>query len=151
MHRFPTGVTVVTTIYDDTPKGFTANAFASVSAEPPVILVCVNRQARSHPVISQAGKFCVNVLRLEQQPIAEGFALRPREGDPFATLAYTTVKTGSPVLDGALAFFDCELLEGHTAGTHTIFIGSVLACGGTSGAPLGYFDSAYRDFGCRIT
>ncbi len=151
MRRFPTGVTVVTTIYDATPKGFTANAFASVSAEPPMILVCVNRQARSHPLISQAGKFCVNVLQLEQQSIAESFALRPREGDPFGTLRYTTMTTGSPILDGALAFFDCELVAGHTAGTHTIFIGSVLACAGTIGAPLGYFDGSYRDFGCRIS
>jgi flavin reductase (DIM6/NTAB) family NADH-FMN oxidoreductase RutF len=149
MRRFPTGVTIVTTIHDDRPKGFTASAFTSVSADPPMVLVCVNRQARSHPLISQAGKFCVNVLQLEQQRLAQDFALHGRE-DPFTTFAHRTVKTGAPVLDGALAFFDCELADEHIAGTHTIFIGRVLACAGASGAPLGYFDGAYRDFGCRI-
>ncbi len=149
MRRFPTGVTIVTTAYGGRPKGFTASAFTSVSAEPPMVLVCVNRQARSHPLISAAGKFCVNVLQLEQQTLAEDFALHGRE-DPFAAFPHRTAKTGAPVLDGALAFFDCELADEHTAGTHTIFIGRVLACAGTSGAPLGYFDGAYRDFGCRI-
>ncbi len=149
MRRVPTGVTVVTTILDGRPKGFTANAFASVSAEPPMVLVCVNRQARSHPVISQAGKFCVNLLRREQQPIAEAFA-SGAPNDPFITVPYLAAQTGSPILADTLAYFDCELAEEHTAGTHTIFIGSVLACDGTGGSPLGYFNGAYADFGCRI-
>ena len=149
MRRVPTGVTVVTTILDGRPKGFTANAFASVSAEPPTVLVCVNRQARSHPVISQAGKFCVNVLRREQQSLAEQFALGAL-GDPFATIPYVAAETGSPILTDTLAYFDCELAEEHTAGTHTIFIGSVIACDGADGSPLGYFNGDYRDFGCRI-
>ena len=64
---------------------------------------------------------------------------------PFATAA-----TGSPVLDEALAYFDCDLTEEHSAGTHTIFLGGVLACGARDGSPLGYFNGDYRDFGCRI-
>ena len=149
MRRVPTGVAVVTTILDGRPKGFTANAFASVSAEPPMVLVCVNRQARSHPVISQAGKFCVNLLRREQQPLAEQFALGAR-ADPFVEVSFVAAETGSPIIVGTLAYFDCELAEEHTAGTHTIFIGSVIACDGADGAPLGYFNGTYRDFGCRI-
>jgi flavin reductase (DIM6/NTAB) family NADH-FMN oxidoreductase RutF len=149
MRRFATGVTVVTTIVEGRPKGFTANAFASVSAEPPMVLICVNRQARSHPLISQAGHFCVNVLRLEQRDLAERFASKAI-GDPFDGIAVRPAATGSPVLAGSLAFLDCELAEEHSAGTHTIFLGTVLDCGASEGAPLGYFNADYRDFGCTI-
>ena len=149
MRRFPTGVTVVTTLLDGRPKGFTATAFSSVSVEPPMVLICVNRQARTHPLISQAGRFCVNVLRLEQRPLAERFASKAI-ADPFAGVEVRTAATGSPVLGGTLAFLDCELAEEYSAGTHTIFLGNVLECGSADGAPLGYFNAAYRDFGCTI-
>lgn len=147
MRRFATGVTVVTTLADGIPKGFTANSFASVSAEPPTILICVNRQSRSHPVISRAGKFCVNILRLDQQHVAERFATHVVE-DPFATVPYRNGRTGSPVFVDALAYLDCTLVEEISAGTHTIFIGEVVACDAREGSPLGYFDAAYRNFGC---
>ncbi|MBD5605975.1 MAG: flavin reductase family protein [Candidatus Eremiobacteraeota bacterium] len=150
MRRYPTGVTVVTTVLDGKLKGFTANAFASVSAEPPTILICVNRTARTHALISQAGRFCVNVLRLDQRPIAERFSKKD-DADPFASLPYSFARTGAPVLDGVLSYFDCELAEEHSAATHTIFIGNVLACEAHDGAPLGYFDAGYRDFGCSTT
>ncbi|MBD5656604.1 MAG: flavin reductase family protein [Candidatus Eremiobacteraeota bacterium] len=149
MRRFPTGVTVVTTIVNDSPKGFTANAFSSVSAAPPMVLVCVNRQARSHPLIAAAGHFCVNILRLEQQRIAERFASRDGD-DPFLSLRYETARTGSPVITDSLAYLDCELAEEHSAGTHTIFLGTVLACAANDGSPLGYFNATYRDFQCKI-
>lgn len=149
MRRFPTGVTVVTTIVDGTPKGFTANAFSSVSAEPPMILICVNRQARSHPLISAAGHFCVNILDLDQREVAERFATRS-ERDPFAEIAWRRERTGSPVIEASLGYLDCKLAEEHSAGTHTIFIGEVLASGSRDGAPLGYFNGAYRDFRCSI-
>jgi flavin reductase len=146
MRRYPTGVTIVTTVLEGKLKGFTANAFSSVSADPPTVLICVNRKARSHPFIAQAGRFCVNVLGLEQRELAERFATG--EGDPFETAAYRVETTGSPILDGVLGYFDCELAEEHSAGTHTIFLGSVVACGSRDGAPLGYFNGGYRDFGC---
>ena len=149
MRRFPTGVTVVTTIFDGVPKGFTANAFSSVSAQPPMVLICVNRQARSHPLISRAGHFCVNLLRLDQQSIAERFASH-EPVNPFESIPYTTATTGSPILENTLAYLDCELAEEHTAGTHTVFIGTVLGSGVRDGAPLGYFNASYRDFGCLI-
>jgi len=150
MRRFPTGVTIVTTVLDGNLKGFTANAFSSVSADPPMVLICVNRRARSHPLISQAGRFCVNILRVEQQELAERFASK-EPGDPFDSTPFTRSLTGSPVLDGVLGYFDCELAEEHSAGTHTIFIGNVVACASHEGAPLGYFNAAYRDFGCFTT
>lgn len=149
MRRMPTGVTVVTTIRDGRPKGFTANAFASVSADPPMVLICVNRQARTHPLIATAGHFCVNILRLDQREIAERFASHD-ERDPFASIAYRIDRTGSPVFDDALAYLDCELADDYEVGTHTIFIGRVLACVARDGSPLGYFNGAYRDFQCAI-
>ena len=149
LRRFPTGVTIVTTMLDGKPKGFTANAFASVSLEPPMVLICVNRQARSHPIIAAAGLFCVNVLALEQAELARRFAQKTVP-DPFSEIVYHADRTGSPVLDGALAYLDCTLAEEHSVGTHTIFVGEVLATGTRDGAPLGYFNTDYRDFGCRI-
>ena len=149
MRHVPTGVTIVTTVVDGKPKGFTANAFASVSADPAMILICVNRQARSHPLIAAAGHFCVNVLRLDQRELAERFATHASD-DPFADVAYRIDRSGSPVFDDALAYLDCELAEDHAAGTHTIFIGKVLGCAARDGSPLGYFNGAYRDFQCTI-
>lgn len=148
LRRVPTGVTIVTTNVDGVRKGFTANAFASVSLDPPMILVCVNRGSRSYPLIARAGRFCVNILRHEQQVLAERFAT-PGDSDPFADLPDAIAATGAPVLPDALAAIDCELAEEHLAGTHAIVIGRVLATIVHNGAPLGYFDGAYRDFGCR--
>ncbi len=146
MRRYPTGVTIVTTVVDGALKGFTANAFSSVSADPPMVLICVNRSARTHPLISQAGRFCVNVLRLEQQTLAEKFSSQDHTS-PFDGEAFRAGASGSPIFDGSLAYFDCELAEEHTAGTHTIFLGKVVECGASeTGEPLGYFDGAYRDF-----
>ena len=149
MRRFPTGVTVVTTTLDGRPKGFTATAFSSVSIDPPLVLVCVHREARTHAVIARAGCFCINLLALEQEATAADFATHDVD-DPFLNVAYHPARSGSPVLDAALAYLDCEVTEEHSAGTHTIFVGGVLDCGQRDGAPLGYFNGGYRDFGCRI-
>jgi flavin reductase (DIM6/NTAB) family NADH-FMN oxidoreductase RutF len=145
MRRFATGVCIVTTESAGTVHGFTVNAFASVSAEPPCVLVCVNRTATAHPLISAAGRFCVNVLGVEQQAMAERFA----GGDKttrFAGLDYRFGPAGSPILPGVLAYFDCSLAEEYSAGTHTIFIGNVVEAGERPGSPLGYYDRGYHDF-----
>ena len=146
MRRFATGVAIVTTAHDEHIHGFTVNAFASVSAEPPTVLICVNRSARAHPLIAQAGRFCVNILSVEQQELARRFA----GGEPrsrFDGVAYRRGATGSPILEGTIAHFDCELGEELTASTHTIFLGSVVDAGSREGAPLGYFNRDYHDFG----
>jgi len=146
MRHVPTGVTVITTLHDGLDAGFTANAFASVSADPPMLLICVNRSASSHGLISASGVFCVNLLALEQQAIAEKFA----GGDPkerFSGVALERGLLGTAIIAGSLAYFECRLAEEHTAGTHTIFIGEVVACDSRSGEPLGYYDRTYRNFG----
>ena len=150
MRRFPTGVTIVTTIDDGTPYGFTANAFASVSAEPPMVLVCVNREASAHPIISRSSIFCVNILSSTQTAIAKQFADKARRTERFSGVPTHAAVTGAPVIDGSLAYVDCRLSEEHTAGTHTVFIGEVVDCGASAGSPLGYFDADYRDFGLTV-
>lgn len=150
MRRFPTGVTIVTTLADDIAYGFTANAFTSVSAEPPMVLICVNREASAHPMISRSSIFCVNILAEGQEEIAKRFADHARRADRFAGIATRPAATGAPVIEGCLAYVDCRLAEEHTAGTHTIFIGEVVACGAVSGKPLGYLNAGYRDFGIEV-
>jgi len=145
MRRFATGVTVVTTMFEGKPKGFTATAFCSVSVEPPMLLVCVNRRARTHPVIAQSGCFCVNILARDQEELAVRFS--SRSDDPFAGIPYRISGAGVPVLDGSLAFFDCTLSEELSVETHTIFVGKVIECASREGTPLGYYDGAYRNFG----
>jgi flavin reductase (DIM6/NTAB) family NADH-FMN oxidoreductase RutF len=145
MRRFATGVAIVTTAHDGRIHGFTANAFASVSAEPPTVLICVNRRATAHPLISSSQRFCVNVLALDQRELAERFA----GGEPrsrFDGVEYRIGPSGSPILAGTLAHLDCTLGEELTAATHTIFLGTVLDAGWRDGEPLGYFNRAYRDF-----
>jgi flavin reductase (DIM6/NTAB) family NADH-FMN oxidoreductase RutF len=146
MRRFATGVAIVTTAHEGRIHGFTANAFASVSAEPPTVLICVNRGATAHPLIASSQRFCVNLLALEQQALAERFA----GGEPrsrFEGVPYRIGESGSPILEGTLAHVDCLLAEEVTASTHTIFLGNVLEAGYRDGEPLGYFNRAYRDFG----
>jgi flavin reductase (DIM6/NTAB) family NADH-FMN oxidoreductase RutF len=148
MRRFATGVAIVTTVYDERIHGFTANAFASVSADPPTVLICVNRSARAHPLISSSQRFCVNVLALDQRALAERFA----GGEPrsrFDGVGYHIGASGSPILSGTLAHLDCTVTEELTASTHTIFLGAVLDVGWRDGEPLGYFNRGYRDFTLR--
>ncbi len=146
MRRLATGVAIVTTSHEGRIHGFTANAFASVSADPPTVLICVNRGATAHPLIASSQRFCVNLLALEQQSLAERFA----GGEPrsrFDGVPYRIGESGSPILEGTLAHVDCLLAEEVTASTHTIFLGNVLDVGYRDGEPLGYFNRAYRDFG----
>jgi flavin reductase (DIM6/NTAB) family NADH-FMN oxidoreductase RutF len=145
MRRFATGVAIVTTAHEGRIHGFTANAFASVSAEPPTVLICVNRRATAHPLIASSQRFCVNILALDQRALAERFA----GGEPrsrFDGVGYRIGPSGSPILDGTLAHLDCSLGEELSASTHTIFLGAVLDAGWRDGEPLGYFNRAYRDF-----
>jgi flavin reductase (DIM6/NTAB) family NADH-FMN oxidoreductase RutF len=150
MRRYPTGVTVVTSLHKNEPRGMTANAFASVSADPSTVLVCVNREARSYLYIASSRIFCVNVLSAEQRALAERFAAGMRD-QQFEGIAHRRAVTGAPILDGTLAYFDCEVEQEHHAGSHSIFIGHVVDCAfSSSGSPLGYFDGTFQDFDLKI-
>lgn len=150
MRHYPTGVTVVTSVKEGEPRGITLNAFSSVSAEPPTLLVCVNREARSYLYISTSRIFCVNVLGGHQRELAERFSGKIRERQ-FDDIGYDSAITGAPVLHGAIGYFDCEVFDEHHAGSHSIFIGRVVGCDSAPGTPLGYFKGGFHDFGIPMT
>lgn len=149
MRRFPTGVAVVTSIKDGEPRGMTLNAFCSVSADPPTVLVCVNREARSYLYIATSQVFCVNFLAGDQKELAERFSGKIRERQ-FEGVSYTTHTTGVPLIDGCIAHVECRVSGEHHAGSHSIFIGEVVEAHARDGSPLGYFNGGFHDFGIEI-
>lgn len=138
---FVTGVTVVTTLDDDVPRGFTANSFTSVSLDPPLVLVCVDRRINSYPVFSKASAFAVNVLADDQRSIANIFA--SKEQNKFRMVDWTRSRAGSPVIAGTSALFDCTVHERYDCGDHEILVGRVQAFGTRDHAALGYWRGAY--------
>jgi flavin reductase len=130
MSSFPTGVTVVTVASDDgNMHGMTVNSFSSVSLDPMLVLVCLNEASRGAGLIEQAGAFAVNVLSAGQQDLSRWFASPHRPAGPamFDGVPVEPGLTGSPVLAGATASFDCRLRQTHRAGDHLIVLGEVVA------------------------
>jgi flavin reductase (DIM6/NTAB) family NADH-FMN oxidoreductase RutF len=126
--RFATGVVVVTTATDEGLHGLTVNAFCSVSLEPPLVLVCVDRLARGHDRLAEAGAFGVSILADRQEFLAERFAGRaPLVSPRFDGVPYLTAATGAPLLREAVAWLDCRLWAAYDGGDHSIFVGEVLA------------------------
>jgi flavin reductase (DIM6/NTAB) family NADH-FMN oxidoreductase RutF len=126
----------------------TANAFTSLSLDPPSILVCVHRNAAIYQAVRKAGCFAVSVLSASQEDVARYFAdhSRPRGAAEFGTIRWSPAPlTGTPVLDGALAWLDCALTTSYDGGDHEIFIGTVLASGsGTAQDALVFFGGGFR-------
>jgi flavin reductase (DIM6/NTAB) family NADH-FMN oxidoreductase RutF len=144
MRNMASGVTLITGMADGERGGMTATAVCSLSAVPPQVLVCVNRQASTHALISAGGRFCVNVLAAGQSAMASTFASAMAWEQRFASGAWTTLATGAPVLADALAAFDCEVAEEIQAATHTIFIGRVVdVLAAEEDQPLLYYRSHY--------
>ncbi|HEX6859039.1 MAG TPA: flavin reductase family protein [Caulobacteraceae bacterium] len=122
---FTTGVTIVTTLTArGAPAGFTANSFASVSLDPPLVLVCVDLKANTLPALEASKVFVVNVLHAGQRDTARKFARR--DADKFKATPFETWATGAPVLSGCMANFECETHQAFDAGDHRVFIGRVL-------------------------
>lgn len=146
MRRWATGVTLVTAQHAGRPHGMTVSSFTSVSLDPPLVLVALERSSVTHRMVEQSEAFAVALLREAQIDLAERFAGRvPDTEDRFAGVAYRTAVTGAPIPDGCLATLDCRRRAAHPAGTHTIFVGEVLAVGGDPGGrPLLYYDRHYR-------
>ncbi|MEM9066846.1 MAG: flavin reductase family protein [Myxococcota bacterium] len=144
MRRWASGVTVLTSRAGSEIHGMTVSAFSSVSAEPPLVLVCANRSSTTRDVIDAGGVFAVNILSSDQEAISTRFAVVPG-AERFDGVSWTEGNTGVPLIDGALAQLECRVRSAHLEGTHTIYIGEVLH--GTvdgSKAPLLYFDGSYR-------
>jgi len=130
MGSFPTGVTVVTVASEDSNMhGITVNSFSSVSLEPMLVLVCLNKTSRGVSLIARAGAFVVNVLSAGQQDVARWFANRYRSAGAamFDGVPFEPGITGCPVLVDATASFECRLRQSHPAGDHLIVIGEVIA------------------------
>jgi 3-hydroxy-9,10-secoandrosta-1,3,5(10)-triene-9,17-dione monooxygenase reductase component len=143
MGHFPTGVAVVTASGADGPAGLTTNAVSSVSLDPPLLLVCFDNASRTLPVVRQAGRFAVNVLRAGQEDLAAVFASKRVAGDKFESVTHA-VAHGVPVLDGALAWIACDLEALHEAGDHTIGVGRVTHLDADhDGEPLVFFRGRY--------
>jgi flavin reductase len=147
MARFATGVSVVAARHGPLLAGMTANAIASISIDPPLMMASIARKAETHGAIIGSHAFAISILADDQQPLAECFA-RPTTAEKltgFCGAAWAEAETGSPVLDGALAFFDCRLTARHDGGDHTIFIGEIVAAGfREDAAPLLWYASGYH-------
>ncbi len=145
MGRIFSMVAIITT---DGPAGrfaITVNSATSASADPPIVLACVNRRSPVHAAIVANKVYCLNVLAHGQEHLSDCFAGRPRDGTPFnfGAAQWTTRKTGAPILTGAVASFDCALLESHDIGTHTVFFGRVLEVCEASTVPFIYGSRLY--------
>jgi flavin reductase (DIM6/NTAB) family NADH-FMN oxidoreductase RutF len=144
---FATGVTIVTTRGEEHAYGMTANAFSSVSLDPPLVLVCVMAHSEGSEHIERNGCFAVNILHADQEPLSRYFASRdrPRGRDAFAEVPHRIAASGSPILEGAIGYLDCRLHTSHDAGDHEIFIGEVLDLGfNPDGEPLVFHGGRYK-------
>ena len=141
MRQVPGAVTVVTTVHEGTRGGLTATAVCSVSAEPPQMLVCVNRSSSAEAVIVAAGRFGVSFLSHEQELVANAFAASL--DDRFDHAEWMELGSGVPLLQGAAAAFDCVVVQMVQAGTHTIFIGAIVAAVARDVPNLMYKAGAY--------
>ena len=146
MGRFTTGVTVLTTVAGGHDHAMTANAVASVSMEPMLVLACVEVDARFHDAVSEAGLWGISVLDAEQRPTADWLATqgRPLHGQ-LDRVPHHRGSTGVALLDGALATIECRTTDMHPAGDHSIVVGEVVSLGVAEhpGAALTYYRSRY--------
>lgn len=143
---FATGVTVITTEVDGRLHGFTANAVTSVSLDPLLLLVCVDKRAHAHAELAKARGFGVSILAADQRDLSNLFATsaEPTVG-ALRGVAFRRGVTGVPLLDGALACLECESERALDGGDHTIYLGRVVE-GAIVGdtRPLLYYQGAYR-------
>ena len=148
MGRFATGVTLITTRLDDHLHGMTANAVTSLSLDPMMVLVCVDKTADTHDILSKAGVFAVNILNRGQSAISDRFARKEFDGaHGLDDLPHSFAITGAPIIDGALAYLDCRTLTEQHGGDHTIFIGEVVEAKELSeDEPLVFYRGKYGEF-----
>lgn len=142
--RFATGVTVVSALEEGVPVGFTCQAFASLSLEPPLVVLAPAKTSTSWPRMVKAGAFCVNVLADTQKDVSESFA--ESRADKFSGVRWRLGPAGTPVLDGVVAWIECALEMVHDAGDHELVIGRVLELGTGTGGPLLFYRRTYGRF-----
>lgn len=147
MGHFVTGVTVVTALEGEQPAGITVNALSSVSLEPPLVMVALDRRRFITPIVRAAGRWAVSILGADQQALSDCFANAPVSPgrDAFCGASWQPGATGLPILEGSIASLECTTVQTFSAGDHDLFIGRVDALGTGPGAPepLLYFRRQY--------
>ncbi len=141
--QFATGVTVVTTMTPSGPIGLTANSFASVSLDPPLVLWSLDRASDRFEPFANARHYAINVLSAAQQHLSEAFASYATE--PFETLGCRVGIGQAPVIPGAVAAFECEQVASHDSGDHVVLIGAVKRFETSPGAPLVFHQGSYKN------
>jgi flavin reductase (DIM6/NTAB) family NADH-FMN oxidoreductase RutF len=145
MSRWASGITVITCRGDEGVHGMTASSFCSVSLKPPLMLVCVDRQTRTHGLIQEQGAFGVHILSPDMEEVSNRCAgFNGEEGHWLEDLPWHVEVTGAPILDHALSWMDCSVWRAYEGGDHTIYVGMIHAAGATEGSPLLWFERAYR-------
>jgi flavin-dependent trigonelline monooxygenase, reductase component len=140
--RFASGVTVVTAKgAQGELLGITVSAFASVSLEPPLVLVCIDKRASLHGHMSEGAHFAVNILEEDQELMSRRFASKDEER--FNGTAYRESADGTPLIEGALATLECRVVHAYPGGDHTIIVGEVESTSVGDGRPLAYFRGGY--------
>ena len=152
MGCFATGVTIITVDLEGEVHGMTANAFASVSLDPMLVLVCVDHSTRTHAHLHAKKRFGVNVLSEQQRAISEYYARPERtheNAEAEAGARFDRTAHGTPILNGSLAYLECRLHSAQLAGDHTIFIAEVENVVIREGEPLLFFRGRYRKVGAH--
>jgi flavin reductase len=145
MRQVVSSVAIVTSRAGGIRNGLTATAVCSVSAEPPTVLACVNRNASAEALIAESGTFAINFLAEDQHNIARLFSKSKLDADQrFGEGSWLSMVTGAPILEGAVASFDCEVEECIPSGTHHIYVGRVVAVTSTDQSALLYRDGLFR-------
>ena len=143
LSHFASGVTIVTTCdADQRPTGLTASAFASVSLDPPLVLICVDHKSQSFPHMRESGRFAINILNQEHEALSRRFA--SSRLDKFDGVAFRMGTLGVPLIDQALGSLECRTVNAHVEGDHTIFVGRVESVHVGEGEPLVYYSGRYH-------
>lgn len=127
----------------------TVSAFSSVSLDPPLVLVCANQESTTHGIIEEGGVFAVNILAEHQAEVSRVFSSSKYEDSRLQRVPWTEGETGAPLIDEALAVFECSVRSAHREGSHTIYIGQVEAVHTSDATPLLYYKGGYRSLRCE--
>jgi flavin reductase len=149
MRAVVNGVIVITTSHNGLIHGMTATAFASVSSDPPTVLIIVNRSTRTHPIINVSKLFAINLLSENQVELGDRFA--GKLDNKFDSVDYTLSKRGVPLIEGVAGTLECSAIDEVNVGTHTIFIGRVLQGSRSNAMPLAYHDGGYKVVADKVT
>ena len=148
MREFPQGVTVVTAMTKDGPRGLMVSSFTSVSLDPPLVLVSIAKSADLHDAFAGASSYAVNFLADDQRSVSDRFAGRVKVKDRFDGVRHHRWSTGSPIIDGARAAIDCKVWQVYDGGDHTLILGEVVRASVISARkPLVYYAQQYTTTG----